>query len=116
MEYFGQVVTALAVCAAVAAVIWSVKGAFLTPVERRADADVFLVIRVRNDGEGLERAMRGIRWLRDSGRMDMCVVISDDGLTREARRRAGIIAERNGAVLCRTEELIARTERLRRTD
>ena len=110
MEIFADIVIAAAVCAAVAAVIWSLKGLLLTPVRRREDADVFAVIEARDSAQGLEQALRGLMWLTDSGRAQMGIVIVDAGMDQEARRRAELLAQRCRARVCRPEELTEVTE------
>ncbi len=116
MELFGDILVAVSLCAAVLAVIWSVKGAFLTPVRRRGDTDIFTVVRVAGDAPGMEQAVRGLEWLIDSGREETCIIIADGGLTPEARRRARLLAEKNDLVLCRTEQIIQKTEEFRWTE
>ncbi len=113
MELFGSLVIAVAACAAGFAVLWALKGAFLMPVRRRADADVFTIIRASGDAEGLEQTVRGLVWLRDSGRADVCLIIADDGLTGGARRRAESLAASNGVLLCGADRLAEETEEVR---
>lgn len=113
MELVAEIIIAAAVCAAVAAVIYSVKGLLLTPVLRREDADVFAVIRAKSEAAGLEQTMRGLMWLKDSGKADMGLIIVDDGMTLETRRRAELLASRCGAGICSADQLLHRTEELK---
>ncbi|MGM9521912.1 MAG: hypothetical protein ACI3VB_05480 [Oscillospiraceae bacterium] len=113
MELVAEIIIAAAVCAAVAAVIWSVRGMLLTPVIRREDVDVFAVIRARGEAAGLEQTVRGLLWLGDSGKAEMGLIIVDDGMTQEAHRRAEMLAEQSGGAVCPPERLIHKTEELR---
>ena len=110
MELFADIVIAVVVCGAVAAVIWSLKGLLLTPVRRRENADVFAVIRAKDDAQGLEQAVKGLVWLKDSGKAELGLIIADDGMNFEARRRAQLLAEKSGAVVCAAERICEVTE------
>ena len=110
MELFADIVIAVVMCLALAAVIWSLKGLLLTPVRRRERADVFAVIVARGDAQGLEQAVRGLMWLQDSGRAQMGIIIADSGMDDEARRRAELLAEKNGAVVCAAGDICDVTE------
>ena len=105
MEMAFQAALGIVICAAIAAVIVSVKGMLLTPVRRRADADIFAVISARNGAEGLEQTVRGLMWLSDSGKADMCVVIVDDGMDPQAKMRACRLAEKCGGAVCAPDNI-----------
>ena len=81
---------------AVAAIISMVKTLVLTPIRRHADVEVLAVIRARGEAEGLEQTVKGVQWLRDSGRMETELFIADGGMDVEARRRAEVLALRYG--------------------
>ena len=110
MELAADIVIAVVVCIAVAAVILSLKGLLLTPVRRRENADVFAVICARGDAQGLEQAVKGLTWLKYSGKAEIGLIIADDGMNLEARRRAELLAEKSGAVVCAADRICEVTE------
>ena len=68
------------------------------------------MIAARGQAQGLEQAVRGLMWLQDSGKAQMGIIIEDCGLDEEARRRALLLAEKSGAVVCPPERLCEVTE------
>lgn len=96
MELVLKFMIGAAVCAATAALVILVKGLVYTPVRRYPEAEVAALVRVHGDAEGLEQAVEGLKWLRDSGRAELEIIISDCGMAPEAARRAEILALREG--------------------
>jgi hypothetical protein len=61
-----------------------------------AGEDVCLTSRITaiGDGQGLERAVEGLIWLRDNGTLRADIVIIDGGLTDEGKKRAELLSAR----------------------
>ena len=97
MELVSQIIVGIVFCVAVAAIISMVKTLVLTPVRRHQDVEVLTVIRARGEAEGLEQTVKGMQWLRDSGRMETALWIADCGMDTQARRRAEVLALKVGA-------------------
>ena len=100
MELVSQIIVGIVFCVAVATIISMVKTIVLTPVRRHQDVEVLTIIRARGEAEGLEQTVKGIQWLRDSGRMETELFIADAGMDVEARRRAEVLALKDGARIC----------------
>lgn len=110
MGIISEIIIAVAVCAALLAVVYAARGMLLTPVRRHRDTDVFTVIRAVGDADGLEQIIEGLLWLRDSGKAETDIIIVCDGLTDEAEKRAELLAEKCGGMLCVPENLAVCTE------
>lgn len=110
MGMLSEIIIAVAVCAALLAVMWVTRGMLLTPVRRREGADVFAVIRVSGQAEGLEQVIDGFLWLRDSGRAEMDVIIACADLTDEAKRHVMRLAEKCSGTICDVKDLAEYTE------
>ena len=72
--------------------------------------DILTVIRVRGEAEGLEQTVKGVLWLRDSGRMETEVLIADGGMDTAARRRAEVLALKHGMEIRGAEKITDKTE------
>ena len=47
--------------------IWTLAGVLLLPVSRNSDTAMTVMLRCRGNARWLERQLRGLVWLRDSG-------------------------------------------------
>ncbi len=48
-------------------------------------------LRVSGSAPGLENTLRGLLWLRDSGRVDMSISIVDEGMDTDTRETAELL-------------------------
>lgn len=81
---------------------WLLFGRLVAPVGK----EMRVLLPARGDGEGLEQAMAGLRWLSAAGLADFRVAVVDHGLSGEGRRLAAHLAERwPELVVCRPGEL-----------
>ena len=75
-----------------------------------AGPGVWTVVHARGEGEGLERSLRALMWLRGLGLLGGQVAVADLGLSAEGRELAlRLVSRWNGAVLWpsdRLEELL----------
>ena len=110
MGIISEIIIAIAVCAALLGVVCAARGMLLTPVRRNGDTDVFTVVRTGGDAEGLEQIIDGLLWLRDSGKAETDIIIACDGLSEEAAKRAELLCEKCGGMLCAPENLAVYTE------
>lgn len=69
-------------------VIWTVAGILLLPLGRREDSALTVVVRCSKDATWMERQIRGLLWLRDSGILWWNILILDVDMSEEARDRA----------------------------
>lgn len=73
-----------------------------SPLESRT----YAVVSARDDAGDLEQAVRGLLWMRGSGRQRYTVVIADAGLSPAGRQIATMLANREGqVVLCPLERV-----------
>ena len=69
------------------------------PPENAIGAELFMVVAASGGAEGLERMVRGLLWLNESGEAHGRVVIADCGLEAESRRLAELLAKDSGSVI-----------------
>lgn len=70
----------------------------LSPVRPGKGERVELRVYISGSAPGLENTLRGLLWLRSSGRTRADIVIVDTGADAETRKTARIICENNGGV------------------
>lgn len=78
--------------------VWTVAGILLLPLGRNPDSTLTVVIRCIGEARWLERQLRGILWLRDSGILWWNVVILNMGMSQDALDRAVRLTENQGQV------------------
>lgn len=78
--------------------IWTVAGILLLPLGRNPDSTLTVVIRCKGEARWLERQLRGLLWLRDSGILWWNVVILNMGMSQDALDRAARLTENQGQV------------------
>ena len=64
--------------------VWTLVGAVLLPLRRRDDLRLTLFLRGRGEPDELERWIRGLIWVRESGLIWWDIVIASDGLGEES--------------------------------
>lgn len=70
----------------------------LCPVRPGRGERLEAVLRLSGDAPGLEQTLRGLLWLRESGRVRMGILLVDEGLTPEARETAELLCRREAGV------------------
>ncbi|MDR0839235.1 MAG: hypothetical protein LBN99_06280 [Oscillospiraceae bacterium] len=99
MRIFAELIVAAALLFAMAALWRETRRAAFTPCRRPRGAEIFTVIRVSGDGDGLERTVGGlIRMYEDVG-LRAGIVIEDAGLDGDGARVARMLARDNGFVI-----------------
>lgn len=78
--------------------IWTVVGVLLLPLGRRSDSSLTVVLQCRGDALWLERQLRGLLWLRDSGLLWWNILILNLDMSQEALDRASRLAENQSQV------------------
>ena len=68
----------------------------LCPVRPGEGERLETALRVRGEAPGLEQTLRGLLWLRKSGRVRMEIVIIDEGMEPETRRTAELLCADEG--------------------
>lgn len=98
MEHLSEILVASMLVGAVVTILIEFKARLLSPVRSRKGAEVYTLIVVSGDAEGLEGTVKGIEALRECGKCDARLVILDTGaLTDEAQARVEKIAGKAGA-------------------
>jgi hypothetical protein len=105
MELLSQIILAVVICGAILIVLWAIRGLLLTPVRTHDGAEVFSVVRLEGDGAGAEETIRGLLWLRDSGKIQGKIIIAIGDVTADAVKRAAIVADNYGIYFCPVSEL-----------
>lgn len=86
--------------------IWTLVGAVLLPLRRRGDLRLTVLLRGNGDPNCLERWLRGLVWVRESGLIWWDIVILSDGLGEESRGIAQRAADQYADVLVETVDEI----------
>lgn len=105
-----QILLAAVFCGAVMTIVYSIKGRFLAPVRSRDGVRVISLIVLSGEAEGLEETLRGLEWLRDTGKAYTDEVIVPYGLSPDARYRTEKLARKSGAAVCALTDLAAELE------
>lgn len=72
--------------------IWTVAGILLLPLGRQQDSSLTVVLRCRGEAVWLERQLRGLMWLRDSGFLWWNILILNVDMSQDALDRASRLA------------------------
>lgn len=97
---------ALAIAAALAVLIWLLRGVMLTPVRTGENQSITLVLRVTGNAKELEHTVDGLAWLIQNGTIPAELILLDDGMDEETRNAAELLAADLGIVLRRPEETL----------
>lgn len=105
MELLLQGALAFFAALGLAALAWLAFGYLLLPGEL-LQGGLYAVLPAVGDGERLERDLRRLLWLRDSGGARVPIIIADAGLSPRGRQVAHALLRRyGGTVLCPLERL-----------
>lgn len=97
MRYFLEVLGILLAGAGLFMLGWLGLGRLLSPSGARTP--VWAVLPASGDGDALERDVRSLLWLRESGMARLVVVIADCGLSESGRAAAALLTRREADVL-----------------
>lgn len=79
--------------------IWTLAGVLLLPLSRNKDSAITVVLRCRGDARWMERQLRGLVWLRDSGLIWWDILVLDLDMEADARQRAAQLAQKQDHVV-----------------
>ncbi len=79
--------------------VWTLAGVLLLPLSRNRDSAMTVVLRCRGDARWLERQLRGLIWLRDSGFLWWDILVLDMNMETDARERAVQLAQKQDHVV-----------------
>lgn len=86
--------------------IWTAAGLLLLPLGRRQDSALTVVLRCSGDAAWMERQIRGLLWLRDSGILWWNILILNIDMSEEAKDRAGrLVTQESQICLMDLDEL-----------
>ena len=92
-------VLAVLLLAAVAVLIFTLLyEIIICPVKPGKGERLQAVLRVSGSAPCLENTLRGLLWLRDSGRVDMSIVIVDEGMDADTRQTAELLCGEGSGV------------------
>jgi len=105
MEAF-EIVMAFVLSLSIILLIWALKGRLLRPVIGGKNSRVTVVVAAGKDSKHLERAICGLRWLKDDGILMADVLIVDAGMDNETAQIADSLARNNSSIqICSPSEI-----------
>lgn len=78
--------------------IWTIAGILLLPLGRQRDSALTVVLRCSGEAAWLERQVRGLLWLRDTGILWWNLLILDVDMSEDARQRACHLARQDSQI------------------
>lgn len=96
---FLHVFLALGIAFALVFLLWTLRGALLTPVRLGGNESLRLTLRVCGPEPALENSVRALLWLMEDGVLPAELVIEDGGMDEETRRTAETLAENERVTL-----------------
>lgn len=99
-----RLVFALAIAAALAVLIWLLRGVMLMPVRKGENQSITLILRVTGKARELEHTVDGLAWLIQNGTIPAELILLDDGMDEETRSAAELLAADLGISLHRPAE------------
>ena len=89
-----------------AAIIITVTRVLRRPMSGACSSEMFTVVLASGDACGLEHTVQSLLWLCENGKLSGTILISDCGLSDDARKMAEILADTSSRVtLCTQSEL-----------
>ncbi|NLH01761.1 MAG: hypothetical protein GX488_07690 [Clostridiales bacterium] len=101
-----EVLTAFLLSLCFITLLWTLKGLLLRPVKAGKSPSMTVIIAAGKDSRNLEREVRGLRWLREDGRLYADILIVDTGMDSETARIAESLSKSTPWVtICRPDEI-----------
>lgn len=82
------------------ALIWSVAGAFLLPVQGGENCHVHIVVDAKGDCSQLQCLIRSLDWVADIGIVEFDTFIVDNGMDQQSLQMAQVLARRESVSIC----------------
>ena len=102
---FIKIIAVLMLAAVAMLVFWLLYGIIICPVKPGRGERLEAVLRVKGSAQCIENTLRGLMWLRGSGRVDMAIVVVDEGMDADTRQTAELLCgKENNVVLIEKEE------------
>lgn len=102
---FIKIIAVLMLAAVAMLVFWLLYGIIICPVKPGRGERLEAVLRVKGSAPCIENTLRGLMWLRGSGRVDMAIVVVDEGMDADTRQTAELLCgKENNVVLIEKEE------------
>lgn len=99
MDIIIDIAVAVFLITAVMSLLFLAGRLMMTPVKMRKDARITAVLSVKGDNAPVEAYVKDLLWTTQYGKIDMDIVISDEGLSPDLRRVAETCAKENRRVL-----------------
>ena len=95
---FVKIIAVLMLAAVAMLVFWLLYGIIICPVKPGRGERLEAVLRVKGSAPCLENTLRGLMWLRGSGRVDMGIVVMDEGMDEDTRQTAELLCGEGSGV------------------
>ena len=95
---FVKIIAVLMLAAVAMLVFWLLYGIIICPVKPGRGERLEAVLRVKGSAPCLENTLRGLMWLRGSGRVDMAIVVVDEGMDEDTRQTAELLCGEGSGV------------------
>ena len=95
---FVKIIAVLMLAAVAMLVFWLLYGIIICPVKPGRGERLEAVLRVKGSAPCLENTLRGLMWLRGSGRVDMAIVVVDEGMDEDTRQTAELLCGEDSGV------------------
>lgn len=95
---FVKIIAALMLAAVALLMFVLLYGIIICPVKPGRGERLDAVLRVKGNAPCLENTLRGLLWLQGSGRVDMGIVIVDEGMDDDTRQTAELLCGEGSGV------------------
>ena len=95
---FVKIIAVLMLAAVAMLVFWLLYGIIICPVKPGRGERLEAVLRVKGSAPCIENTLRGLMWLRGSGRVDMAIVVVDEGMDEDTRQTAELLCGEGSGV------------------
>ncbi|MBR6521701.1 MAG: hypothetical protein IKT47_03450 [Oscillospiraceae bacterium] len=95
---FVKIIAVLMLAAVAMLVFWLLYGIIICPVKPGRGERLEAVLRVKGSAPCLENTLRGLMWLRGSGRVDMAIVVVDEGMDEDTRQTVELLCGEGSGV------------------
>jgi len=101
-----EIVLAFVLSLSIILLIWTLRGRLLRPVIGGKNSRVTVIVTAGENSKHLERAISGLRWLRDDGILKADVLIVDVGMDNETAQIAYSLSQNNSSIqICSPSEI-----------
>lgn len=100
-----NIIIVMAIAAAAAVAAFAVCDMLLTPVRSTEGTEVYALVVISGDAEGLEETVRGLSYLSDRGMASLRLIVADSSASPDAKMRARLICQNNDGLVTDVDAL-----------